>query len=119
MKRLIALTAALLIFPASAFAMPVDLRPRNPLDAPAQDLRSPDQRAPRSGAIKIQARGTDVAAVDQQSPQAPARVHAPVVVSDPGFDWGPAAIGAATSAAVLIALLGAAAVRRRHRLVVS
>jgi hypothetical protein len=100
MKRLVILVAALLLMPASAFA------------------RLPDQR-PGHATIPVQARGTNVAAVDQQSPRAPARVHAPVVVSDPGFDWGPAAIGAATSAAVLIALLGAGAVRRRHRLVVS
>jgi hypothetical protein len=99
MKRLITLVVALSLMPASAFAMPLDLRPHHQ-------------------ATKVQVRGTNVAAVDQQSPKTPARVRVPVTVSDPGFDWGTAAIGAATSAALMIALLGAGAARRRQRVVV-
>jgi hypothetical protein len=61
----------------------------------------------------VQARGTDVAAPDQQAP--PASSTIPVAVSNAaGFDWGAAGIGAAAGIAFLTAMLGTVVLRRRH-----
>jgi hypothetical protein len=61
----------------------------------------------------VRARGTDVAAPDQQAPPTPSTV--PVAASTTaGFDWGAAGIGAAAGIALLIAMLAAVGLRRRH-----
>jgi hypothetical protein len=108
MKSLLAVLAVLLVLPTAAFA--------RPNDALQQDLRNPDQRAPY--VIPVQAFGTNVAAADQQSPKtAPAPVHV-VAPASSGFDWGTAAIGAATSLLLMTALFGiAVTVRRRHSVI--
>lgn len=58
----------------------------------------------------VRARGTDVAAPDQQAP--PTVPVAPSTTA--GFDWGAAGIGAAAGIALLIAMLAAVGLRRRH-----
>jgi hypothetical protein len=101
MKRLVSavLAVAVLLLPVAAVA------------SPARDGSVRDALAQSRGVT-----GTDVSAPDQQSPVS-ASHPAPVVVSSPstsGFDWGDAAIGAAISVAALLALAGAAGLRRRH-----
>jgi uncharacterized protein (TIGR03382 family) len=101
MKRLVfaVLAVAVLMLPVAAVA------------APARDGSLRASLAQSRGVP-----GTDVSAPDQQSPVS-ASNPAPVVVSSPatsGFDWGDAGIGAAISVALLLALAGAAGVRRRH-----
>jgi len=109
MKSLLAVLVVLLLVPAAASARPID-------GVPQQDLRNPDQRAPAF--VPVQIPGTNVAAVDQQSPKtAPPPVHV-VAPASSGFDWGTAAIGAAISLLLMAALLGiAATVRRRHTVI--
>lgn len=116
MKRLIAILAlALFAFPASALAVPDDLRLKDPRIAGsalgiAPDAAAPDHRTPQL-APHLPAIGTDAAAPDQQSPVgAPAPVPAS---SHTGFDWGDAGIGAG-SAICLLALASAMASRRRR-----
>jgi hypothetical protein len=61
----------------------------------------------------VRARGTDVAAHDQQAPPTPSTV--PVAASNAAsFDWGAAGIGAAAGIVLLIAMLGAVGLRRRR-----
>jgi hypothetical protein len=57
----------------------------------------------------VRARGTDVAAPDQQAPPTP-----PTASTTAGFDWGAAGIGAIAGIALLIAMLAAVGLRRRH-----
>jgi hypothetical protein len=99
MKSLLVVLAVLLLAPAAASARLID--------PPAQS-------------IPVQVRGTNVAAPDQQSPTvAPAPVHVAAPASS-GFDWGTAAIGAATSLLLMTAFLGVAlTVRRRHSVITS
>jgi len=116
MKPVLIVLAVLLLVPAAASARPVDRSGSPPvLAAPRQDLRHPDRRAPYVAPFEIH--GTNVAAPDQQSPKvasAPVHVAAPA----PGFDWGTAAIGAATSLLLMTALFGiAVTVRRRHSVI--
>jgi hypothetical protein len=115
MKRCIAaVVLALLAFPGSALAV--------------SDLRA-DQNV-RGGSLGVappilpalHAKGTDVAAPDQQ---ASTRSTAPVIdytppaidsaADDGGFDWADAGIGAAATAAlVAMSLAGAVTLRRRQ-----
>ena len=125
MKPLFAVLAVMLAFPASALAEPADLRSSQQvrsgslaaspaLASPKQDLRAPDQQDPRVHVAPVQARGTDVAAPDQQSPPPPVSVPVAVRHAD-GFDWNAAGIGAAAGIALLTGLLGAAFTRRRRQ----
>jgi hypothetical protein len=110
MKRCIAAVAlALLAFPAGALAGP-DLRTEQPVRGGSLGV------AP--GVMpQLEAKGTDVAAPDQQ---ASTRSTPPAIDfaadDDGGFDWGDAGIGAATAASVLgISLAGGMTLRRRQR----
>jgi hypothetical protein len=108
MKSVLAVLAVLLLAPAAASARPIDGPiPSLPHAAPA----------PAPYVVPIKAYGTNVAAADQQSPKtaAPAPVH--VAAASPGFDWGTAAIGAATSLVLLTALMGVAITVRRRQTV--
>ena len=98
MKSFLAVMAVLLVLPGAAFAR---------LDEP------PVGSSSLGPSPAVQAPGTNVAAPDQQSPKIP---PAPVHVSTPapGFDWGTAAIGAATSLVLMSALLGVALTLRRR-----
>jgi hypothetical protein len=127
-KRCIAaLAVALLAFPVTASAV-TDLRESQ--QVPSSSLGVPPHLAthdrptaadvpqfhPAQAAEAVQARGTDVAAPDQQaSKPAPA----PVTEAEPGsgdFDWADAGIGAATAASLLgISLAGGIAIRRRQQ----
>jgi MYXO-CTERM domain-containing protein len=114
MKRIIAVLAVLLVVPTTAFARLPDgpisnaqIRTGSLSGLPPQDLRNPDRAAP------VQARGTDVAAWDQQSPKlfpASSRVVTPAHPTS-GFDWAAAAVGAGIAALMLGA---AGTLRRRH-----
>jgi hypothetical protein len=108
MKPLLAVLAVLLLFPAAAAAA---ARPTD-VSVAGGSLGAP----PVLRAVPVQIPGTNVAAVDQQSPKAaPGHVAAP---ASSGFDWGTAAIGAAASLLLMTAFLGVAVtVRRRHSVV--
>jgi hypothetical protein len=103
MKRYIAAVAlAFLAFPGSTLAM--------------QDVRG-GSLGVAAHLAQPQAKGTDVAAPDQQ---ASTRSTSPAIElvadDDSGFDWGDAGIGAATAASLLgISLAGGMTLRRRHR----
>ena len=122
MKPLFAVLAVLLVLPASALAKPVDpsqmrggsLAASPELASPKQDLRAPDQTGPRVHVTAVQARGTDVAAPDQQSGPTPVTVPAGATDAE-GFDWNAAAIGAATGIALLTALLSMGFTLRRRQ----
>jgi hypothetical protein len=127
-KRLIAtLSLALFAFPAAALGAPdsppssgsplISRVPPQVLDHWAQD--QPVRRAlpayPRAVLLApAQARGTDVAAPDQQA-SADAPSPAPTSAAS-DFDWADAGIGAAVAAGTLaLALAGAMTVRRSSR----
>jgi hypothetical protein len=112
MKRCIAAVAlALLAFPGGAVAAP-DLRGE-------EGVRGGSLGVAPAGLPPLEAKGTDVAASDQQSSP---RSTSPTfeIVTDDGdeFAWGDAAIGAAIAASAMgISLAGAMTLRRRqHRL---
>ena len=136
MKSLLAVLAVLLLVPAAASAQSQRQARHGRLarcaaSGPAQSgsaraVRRPDpgpwhrRRGTRSAVAEDRAGSRpwhNVAAPDQQSPTiAPAPVH--VVAPAPGFDWGTAAIGAATSLLLMTALFGiAVTVRRRHSVI--
>jgi hypothetical protein len=110
MKRCIAAVAlALLAFPGGALA---------------QDLRTEQHVSGGSLGVapgvmpQVQAKGTNVAAPDQQASTLPANTPpADVAASDDGgFDWSDAGIGAATAVSLMgISLAGGMTIRRRHR----
>jgi hypothetical protein len=83
------------------------------LASPKQDLRAPDQTGPRVRVAPVQARGTDVAAPDQQSGPTPVTVA--VVPHADGFDWSAAGIGAGAGVALLTGLLGTGFSLRRRQ----
>ena len=125
MKPLFAVLALLLAMPASALAKPEDLRNSQPvrsgslaaspaLASPKQDLRAPDQQAPRVQVAPVQARGTDVAAPDQQSGPTPVTVPVAAPHAD-GFDWSAAGIGAAAGIVLLAGVLGTGFSLRRRQ----
>jgi hypothetical protein len=109
MKRCIAaVTLMLLAFPGGALA--------------ASDLRTEQHVSGGSLGVapatmpQLEAKGTDVAAPDQQ---ASTRSTAPAIElvadDDGGFDWADAGIGAVTAASLLgISLAGGMTLRRRH-----
>jgi hypothetical protein len=110
MKPVLAVLAVLLLVPAAASARPIDV---TPITVHGTNVAAPDQQSPK--AIPVQVRGTNVAAPDQQSPNtAPAPVHVAAAAS-PGFDWGTAAIGAATSLVLMTALFGVGLTVRRRQ----
>jgi hypothetical protein len=121
MKSLLAVLAVLLLAPAAASAMPIDgpvlSGSRGAPPARGTNVAAPDQQSPKAFVVPVQVRGTNVAASDQQAPNtAPAPVH--VAAAAPGFDWGTAAIGAATSLLLMTALFGiAVTLRRRHSVI--
>jgi hypothetical protein len=115
MKPFIAALAVVLLLPSGALAMvpgPGTVRPHARTSVLAVH-RTNDVAVPS----RLPARGTDVAAVDQQSPNLPpALVYegASAAKAD-AFDWGAAAIGAATGIAAAALMLGArVGLRRRH-----
>lgn len=121
-RRIAALAVALVAIPATASAAP-DLResqqvPSSSLGIPPQLAKPSPAAVPQyePGGAAANARGTDVAASDQQaSTRAPAPVT--VSVSDSGdFSWSDAGIGAATAVSLLgISLAGGIAARRHRR----
>ena len=118
MKPLFAILAVVLAMPASALAKPVDpsqvrggsLAASPALTSPKPDLRAPDQVTP----APVQARGTDVAAPDQQSGPTPVTVPAAAPHAD-GFDWSAAGIGAAAGIVLLAGVLGTGFSLRRRQ----
>jgi len=124
MKSLFAVLAVLLVLPAAATATPIDGPVHSgstaapPIAVRGTNVAAPDQQSSKPYVMPVEAFGTNVAAADQQSPKvAPAPVHVAAPASS-GFDWGTAAIGAATSLLLMTALLGiAVTVRRRHSVI--
>lgn len=125
MKPLFAVLAVVLAVPASALAKPADPRDSSQvrggslaaspeLASPKQDLRTPDQQGPRVHVAPVQARGTDVAAPDQQSGPTPVTVPVAAPHAD-GFDWSAAGIGAAAGIVLLAGVLGTGFTRRRRQ----
>jgi hypothetical protein len=120
-KPLLVILAVALALPVSAFARPADMRndPQVTSGSPGatvqrQDLRNSDRQGLGVRQAPVQARGTDVAAPDQQSPIPPASVRVTAPRGD-GFDWASASIGAAVAIVLLAAMLGMTAVLRRRR----
>jgi hypothetical protein len=119
--------AVMLVLPASALAIPTDLRTEQAVSsgslaaAPAvtnQDMRSPDASEVPRIVSQVRPLGTDVSAPDQQSPmQRPAPVHVSLPTA-PGFDWGSAFLGAAVSIGLVVLLTGAARLRRRQSIAI-
>jgi hypothetical protein len=106
MKRCIAAVAlAFLAFPGGALGM--------------QDLRG-EQHDPTGSAAPLaqtQAKGTDVAAPDQQAPRSAAPASGIVADDDSGFDYGDAGIGAGIAVTLIGGSVAAGmALRRQHRL---
>ena len=106
MKRCLpAVALAVLAFPAAASAVPA-----TPIINP--DLRGPQQPVTPSVQQHTPARGTDVAAPDQQ---APVGSSGPVSVSSASdFDWSDAGIGAAGATALLAISFAGGITFRRH-----
>jgi hypothetical protein len=102
----VALAFAALGAPTAASAKPADTAPA-PVAGAGQDLRMPDRRGPE--APVVQARGTDVAAADQQAP-----ASAPLAPSaSEGIDW--VAIGGGSLAFLLVVSgMGLVLTRYRH-----
>jgi hypothetical protein len=105
MKRYLAAVAlAFLAFPGGALAM--------------QDLRG-EQHDPTGAAAPLaqtQAKGTDVAAPDQQAPRSAAPAPELVADDESGFDYGDAGIGAGIALLIGGSLGATMALRRQHRL---
>jgi hypothetical protein len=117
MKPFLAALAVLLVLPASALAMLPGTRGANPQVHSTSLAVAPTDPLRVSVPSHLPARGTDVAAIDQQSPKPRATtvyVSAPAAPSSQ-FDWGSAAIGAATGIAALALMLGATLALRRKR----
>ena len=128
-RRIAALTAALVAFPAVAFADPpesvtghwappplvVPDRGDVPSHLPAlgTDVAAPDQQASKPApSLTVSAKGTDVAAADQQASK-PGPVALTVSTGD-DFDWSDAGVGAlAGTALAAFAIAGAVGLRRR------
>jgi hypothetical protein len=107
-KTVIAVIAVVLAIPASALADPNPAPP----SARGTDVAAPDQQSPITLPPNVAAAGTDVAAPDQQAPiVAPAPVS--VAPADSAFDWSDAGMGAITAA--FAASFGAAVFVRRRR----
>jgi hypothetical protein len=111
MKALILALLAVLTLPAAALARPADLRYDQQVRSSSLGA-APGVQVPRH----LPARGTDVAAPDQQSPIEPAG-QAPVTVTPAAddFAWNDAAAGAAATLGVITLSLGGAAVAKRRR----
>ena len=128
-RRIAALTAALVAFPAVAFADPPEsvtghwapppLVVSDSADVPSHlpargtDVAAPDQQASKPApSLTVSAKGTDVAAADQQASKS-APVALTVSTGD-DFDWADAGVGAlAGTALAAFAIAGAVGVRRR------
>jgi len=128
-RRIAALTAALVAFPAVAFADPPESVTGHwappPLVVPdsgsvpshlpalGTDVAAPDQQASKPApALTVSAKGTDVAAADQQASK-PGPVALTVSTGD-DFDWSDAGVGAlAGTALAAFAIAGAVGLRRR------
>ena len=110
MKRCIAATAlALLAFPGGALAA-TDLRTE-------QNVRGGSLGVAPAGMPQLEAKGTDVAAPDQQAStrSTPPTVEF-VTADESGFDWGDAGVGAAAAASLMgISFAGGVALRRHRR----
>src|SRR5687768_14566344 len=105
MKYFIAVLALVLALPAAAVAMPVTSDPIAPdqkssstVNARGTDVAAADQQSPKPSPVN--ARGTDVSAPDQQSPLVRV-VEVPASVPQSGFDWTDALIGAVAALALL------------------
>jgi hypothetical protein len=110
MKRCIATAAlALLAFPGGALAA-ADLREEPGVRGGSLGV------APR-GLPQMEAKGTNVAAPDQQaSPRSLPPSFEILADEDGGFDWADAGIGAATMASLMgISLAGGITLRRRQQ----
>src|SRR4051812_48296364 len=74
MKSLLAVLAVLLLAPAAASAMPIDgpvlSGSRGAPPARGTNVAAPDQQSPKAFVVPVQVRGTNVAASDQQAPKA-------------------------------------------------
>jgi hypothetical protein len=111
-KAVIAVIAVVLAIPASALADPNPAPP----SARGTDVAAPDQQSPITLPPNVPAAGTDVAAPDQQAPAAAAApAPAPVVHAESGFDWSDAGVGALTGVLIASAGLGAAVFVRRRQ----
>ena len=126
-RRIAALTAALVAFPAVAFADPPESVTGHwappPLvvpdsgDVPSHlpalgtDVAAPDQQASKPApSLTVSAKGTDVAAADQQA----SKPVALTVSTGDDFDWADAGVGAlAGTALAAFAIAGAVGLRRR------
>jgi hypothetical protein len=119
-RTTVAVAAAMLVLPASALAVPADLRHSSSLGvAPqtaTQDLRTPDSRGTVPAGLRPL--GTDVAAPDQQSPVHRTSPTGVTVPSASGFDWGAAVIGAAVAMGAIALLAGGVGIRRRHSMAI-
>jgi hypothetical protein len=112
-KAVIAVLAVVLAVPAGALADPNPAPP----NARGTDVAAPEQQNPIAAPAHLPATGTDVAAADQQAPAVVAVAPAPAAVAhaEPGFDWTDAGVGALTAVLIGSTSLGAAVfVRRRH-----
>jgi hypothetical protein len=109
-KAIIAVFAVVFAIPAGAVADPNPAPP----NARGTDVAATDQQTPIAPPARLPATGTDVAASDQQAPTVgPAPIS--VAHADGGFDWSDAGVGALSAVLVASASLGAAVlVRRRH-----
>jgi hypothetical protein len=123
MKRLIAaLALSALAFPAGALADPHGLRVENggqsPLQSAQRDLRLHNPHV-RSGSLAVVppvlARGTDVAATDQQSPKVTPKPAPAPLAEGSDFDWGDAGIGAGSAFCLMFLSAGSAVALRRRR----
>jgi hypothetical protein len=81
---------------------------------------APEGPVPVTGAARLPALGTDVAAPDQQAPKFPSRVtvyrpQPSTAQATGGFDWADAGVGAGGAALLLTTSLGAALTLRRRQ----
>jgi hypothetical protein len=135
MKGFIAVLAVTLALPAGALAADRDMRIAQRDQAPgsalgvappelrtpgsiaaASDLRAPDQRDRSTLPARVPAKGTDVAAPDQQiHASGPHTVVVPASARQAGdTDWGDAGLGAAAALGLAaIALAAGITIRRR------
>jgi hypothetical protein len=107
MKVPIAALAVALALPAAASAA----------DTP---YPAPEGPVPVTGATRLPALGTDVAAPDQQAPNFPSQVtvyrpQSPTPRAAGGFDWADAGVGAGGAALLLTISLGAGLTLRRRQ----
>jgi hypothetical protein len=81
---------------------------------------APEGPIPVTGATRLPALGTDVAAPDQQAPNFPSQVtvyrpQSSTAEATGGFDWADAGIGAGGAALLLTVSLGAGLTLRRRQ----